>query len=431
MKKSAFTLIELLVVVAVIGFLVVVVFLGLNSIRGKSRDVKRISDITQIQKALEIYHNDNNSYPQNLTPGASLVGAVSGETYIKKIPTAPNTPDGECTSDAYTYDGTNYNTTYTLSYCLGGVVQSAGPGNSTAVPGQIYTPSAGGGGGGGSSNAECSAGVCGDGTDLTCGASDFVANDSLALNSGNATAYSAGGVTYQAIKIGTQCWLDKNLNLGTMVLGVSGDNLMTNDGLIEKWCFDDIEANCTSDGALYHWSEAMNLPNACNSSSSDDCAPTAYLTGSGASAKRQGLCPVGWHIPSDREFSVMEDYVDRANISPAIGAGVNYTTTYYADQIDTGGIYGYRGNNNGTKLKCNSWNGSAWITCGASNMKFPLLGGWSDGFDWRTSFGYYWTASQEAPGNSWINGFSTGAATGSWRDWNYKSDGNGVRCLKD
>ncbi len=61
--RKGFTLIELLVVVAIIGLLSTLAVVALNSAREKSRDAKRISDIKQVQTALELYYSDSQSYP--------------------------------------------------------------------------------------------------------------------------------------------------------------------------------------------------------------------------------------------------------------------------------------------------------------------------------------------------------------------------------
>ena len=53
--SRGFTLIELLVVIAIIGILSSVVLASLNSARTKARDTRRVSDMKQIQIALELY----------------------------------------------------------------------------------------------------------------------------------------------------------------------------------------------------------------------------------------------------------------------------------------------------------------------------------------------------------------------------------------
>lgn len=80
-KQKGFTLIELLVVIAIIGILSSVVLASLNSARQKSRDARRVSDIKQLQLALELYFDSNGAYPTALS-------ALAG-TQIAVIPTDP------------------------------------------------------------------------------------------------------------------------------------------------------------------------------------------------------------------------------------------------------------------------------------------------------------------------------------------------------
>ncbi len=61
--NAGFTLIELLVVISIIGLLASVVLVALNSARAKARDTKRLADMAQIQKALGLYYDQNNQYP--------------------------------------------------------------------------------------------------------------------------------------------------------------------------------------------------------------------------------------------------------------------------------------------------------------------------------------------------------------------------------
>lgn len=62
-KQKGFTLIELLVVISIIGLLASIVFAALRPARMKARDARRITDLQEMRKALELYYSDHNSYP--------------------------------------------------------------------------------------------------------------------------------------------------------------------------------------------------------------------------------------------------------------------------------------------------------------------------------------------------------------------------------
>ena len=76
MNKKGFTLIELLVVIAIIGLLSTLSVVALGSARAKSRDSKRLSDIKQVQTALELFYTDQGNYPGN----TNLVLGIDTET---------------------------------------------------------------------------------------------------------------------------------------------------------------------------------------------------------------------------------------------------------------------------------------------------------------------------------------------------------------
>ena len=145
LNKKGFTLIELLVVIAIIGLLSTLAVVALNTARTKSRDAKRISDVKQIQTALELYYADKGNYPTLVAPGAALgagnytvlcstgwSGAACGggaTTYMGQVPKDPG-------STSYTYvsaDGTTYSIAFTLESGTGSLAAGA----HTATPNGI------------------------------------------------------------------------------------------------------------------------------------------------------------------------------------------------------------------------------------------------------------------------------------------------------
>lgn len=83
-KSRGFTLVELLVVIAIIGVLSSVVLVSLQSTRAKSRDARRLTDVKQIQNAIELYRDGN----RGKAPAAL---ADLTPTYIASVPVDPFT----------------------------------------------------------------------------------------------------------------------------------------------------------------------------------------------------------------------------------------------------------------------------------------------------------------------------------------------------
>lgn len=139
LNKKGFTLIELLVVIAIIGLLSTLAVVALNTARTKSRDAKRISDVKQIQTALELYYADKGNYPTQ-ADGAELgvgsytvlcstgwsggVCVVGATTYMGQVPKDP-TSSGV---NKYTFtspDGSTYSITFNLESGTGSLAAGA------------------------------------------------------------------------------------------------------------------------------------------------------------------------------------------------------------------------------------------------------------------------------------------------------------------
>ena len=138
LNTKGFTLIELLVVIAIIGLLSSVITASVNVARAKARDAKRLSDLQQVQIALETYYADHGSYPATTgsyptTSGYSYdmhcssgsvtwgIGGLSNTgsggwvpnlapTYIPVLPNDPSDTSGSPATQCYQYNsnGTDY-----------------------------------------------------------------------------------------------------------------------------------------------------------------------------------------------------------------------------------------------------------------------------------------------------------------------------------
>ncbi len=198
-----------------------------------------------------------------------------------------------------------------------------------------------------------------------------------------------GGQVYKTVLIGDQCWMSENLNIGTMVTGE-----MTDNGIIEKNCSNDDNANCNEYGGLYQWDEMMQ-----------------YTTTTGT----QGICPPDWHIPSDEEWKILEGTVD----------------SQYSVGDWEWNLQSYRGSDAGKKLKSKS----DWFSLGNGNDYFGFTGlpaNYNGGtkeqlFNFGTA---WWVSDEHSSPYAWYRNLHY-SEDGICRFNGYKSWELYVRCIKD
>jgi len=144
-KSRGFTLIELLVVIAIIGILASIVLASLNTARKKGRDARRVSDMKQVQLALELFYDSNGSqYPiGNVAPGYAMTDSATLDLAPAYIAALPVDPVNTGTS-VYKYSGTISNanaaqcaTGTCVSYLLRAQVEQAQAGYVT-VAGTLF-----------------------------------------------------------------------------------------------------------------------------------------------------------------------------------------------------------------------------------------------------------------------------------------------------
>ena len=116
------------------------------------------------------------------------------------------------------------------------------------------------------------------------------------------------GQTYKTVVIGSQTWMAENLNYEYKIDGASYGNL----------CYGDTARYCAVTGRLYTWAAAMD-------SASTGCGDEKTCT---ASAGRvRGVCPNGWHLPSQAEWQTLFTAVGGQS---AAGTALKTTSGWYS-----------------------------------------------------------------------------------------------------
>lgn len=248
-NKKGFTLLELIIVIFVIAIISTIVIVSLSGSRQKGRDAKRISDVTQIQIALETYYQLENSYPGQLIPGQPLIGSSTGVVFLSQIPKNITSSNDDCLSDEYAYSYYDDSGKYGISFCLESNIEGYSSGQKCATTEGIL-------------NRKC----------------DPCAGQKIAQDIENNS--------YSLVFIGEQCWFAENLkttkyNDGNNIPNITDPaewNLLSNPAYV--WYGNDIN-NKDIYGALYNW----------------------------YAVDTEKLCPSGWSVPSNDDWTNLINYI--------------------------------------------------------------------------------------------------------------------------
>ena len=99
MRKKGFTLVELIVVVTIMMVITVIGTVSFSGINKRSRDSRRMSDLEKIAIAMEIYKQENGTYP---TVSSDMPSGLVSD-YIDALPTDPKDYAYYYTRTDYTY----------------------------------------------------------------------------------------------------------------------------------------------------------------------------------------------------------------------------------------------------------------------------------------------------------------------------------------
>jgi len=188
---------------------------------------------------------------------------------------------------------------------------------------------------------------------------------------------------YRTEKIGDQHWMAENLNYK-----VSGSR-----------CYEDIESNCDKYGRLYNWAAAMALPDSCNY---NNCISQVFV-------KHRGICPSGWHIPSDAEWKMLSDFAGGSSIA---GRYLKATSGWYS--CGKGDSYQY---------KCEDKYGFSAMPGG---IGYPV-----GSFSFAGEYGFWWTAFEYSDDAAYSRDLNYISDAAKWWKYETKSHFLSVRCLRD
>jgi uncharacterized protein (TIGR02145 family) len=169
------------------------------------------------------------------------------------------------------------------------------------------------------------------------------------------------GLDYNWVKIGSQIWMAENL-------------AFNNDG--GCWAYNNDEGNVATYGRLYNWGTAL------------------------------AVCPSGWHLPSDAEWTTLTDFLGGGSVA---GGKLKETgTTHWSNpNVDATNETGFTALPGGSRNRDGNFNDLANV-------------------------GNWWSATEHPSidGNAWHR-IMVNSVPNIYRSWYYKEGGFSVRCVKD
>jgi uncharacterized protein (TIGR02145 family) len=234
-------------------------------------------------------------------------------------------------------------------------------------------------------------------------------NDDSDINSDGqpcpgASTVSYDGVTYNTVQIGQQCWMKENLRNTHYADGTSipsgGSNTSETMGYYYNYSSSSIPL--AQRGYLYNWPAVMH------GASSSSANPSGV----------QGICPDGWHVPSDAEWTTLTNYV-KSQSQYVCGSD----NTYIAKALASTEGWSTSSNNCavGNDQSSNNVTGFTVVPAGYCN---------GSSFNYAGNDAYFWSSTQD--GSNYAYYRSLGYSLARVYRGNYNKDyGRSVRCLRD
>ena len=219
------------------------------------------------------------------------------------------------------------------------------------------------------------------------------------------------GNTYSTVSIGDQCWLGENMRTtqypdGTPITKGDVAHGDADWGTDQAWYScppntanngeDCATATINDLGLLYQWSAAMN---------------------GSTSPEAQGICPDGWHVPSDTELKTL--------VESQATLGCESSTDWQCDPA---------GSKLADDVTAQSWTSGtlkSHTDFGTSGFDAPASGyrNTNGNYYYRSNYAYFWS-STESGVNAWRRYLHYNYSTVNRGEYD-KARGFSVRCLKD
>lgn len=190
---------------------------------------------------------------------------------------------------------------------------------------------------------------------------------------------------YETVEIGNQCWLKRNLNVGTYVTDIASQ---TNNNIIERYCYGNITTYCDTYGGLYQYDEAINY----------------YSSVPAETDVIQGICPSGWHVPRDSEWNILATYLGGASMAGEKMKEIGYAHWYNHNITDD--------------------NSSGFTAYGAGRRSIV------DRFYYNRAVAFFWSSLPCGATNALYRHINSDEIA-LYRVAHDRSDAISVRCIKD
>ena len=195
----------------------------------------------------------------------------------------------------------------------------------------------------------------------------------LGFYCGSSTVTDYDGNTYNTVQIGDQCWMKENLRTTHYADGTDIPAGGSNTSATDPYYYINPNADATTYGYYYNWPAAMHGAASSNSNPSNV----------------QGVCPVGWHLPSDAEWTTMTDYVKSQNEFTCGGNSSNIAKALAStDEWNNSGSDCAVGNN----PAANNARGFSVVPAGEY---------YSNDYDASGSYANFWSAAEASSDRAW------------------------------